>query len=302
MWMHFASSGNLLADRRFEFAQALAERGELAAAADLMAQTVALSPTFASAWFALGDLQERLGQSAQAESSFREALRHDPADRHGATLRLARLGVAASAMPSAYVETLFDQYAERFDHALVDGLAYRGPALLRAAIERTSPPPRRFAHMLDLGCGTGLAGAAFRDLAERMTGVDLSAGMLAAARAKNLYGDLVQADLATFLAESREIYDLVVAADVFAYLTDLSPVCAAVAGVLSPVGLFGFSVETHAGDGVVLGEKLRYAHGGAHVRTALAAARLAVVEMEPASTRNEAGVPVAGLVVVARPA
>jgi predicted TPR repeat methyltransferase len=302
MSTHFASSGNLLADRRFEFAQALAERGELEAAADLMAQTVALSPAFASAWFALGDLQERLGQPAQAENSFREALRHEPADRHGATLRLARLGVAAPAMPSAYVETLFDQYADRFDHALVDGLAYRGPALLRAAIERASPPSRRFAHMLDLGCGTGLAGEAFRHMTERMSGVDLSAGMLAAARAKNLYVDLAQADLAAFLAGSRERYDLVIAADVFAYLADLAPVCAAVAGVLAPAGLFGFSVETHAGDGVVLGEKLRYAHGGAHVRAALASAKFSVIEMEPASTRNEAGVPVAGLVVVARPA
>jgi predicted TPR repeat methyltransferase len=302
MSTHFASSGNLLADRRFEFAQALAERGDLEAAADLMTQTVALSPAFASAWFALGDLQERLGQRAKAESSFREALRHEPDDRHGATLRLARLGVPASAMPSAYVETLFDQYADRFDHALVDGLAYRGPALLRAAIERASPPSRRFAHMLDLGCGTGLAGEAFRDMTARMSGVDLSAGMLAAARGKNLYSDLARADLIAFLAASRERYDLVVAADVFAYLSDLEPVCAAVADVLAPAGLFGFSVETHAGDGVLLGEKLRYAHGGAHVRAALAAAKLSALEIEPASTRNEAGVPVPGLIVVASPA
>jgi predicted TPR repeat methyltransferase len=299
----FVSSGDLLADRRFEFAHDLAARGDLAAAADLLAQTVALAPDFASAWFTLGDLQERLALPVEAERCFREALRSDVDDRHGAALRLARLGATgatgATGMPRAYVETLFDQYAERFDSALVDGLAYRGPALLRAAIE-TAAPSRRFAALLDLGCGTGLAGEAFRDIADRLTGVDLSANMLAAARTKNIYAELVQADLQTFLVACEARFDLVVAADVFAYFADLAPVCRASAHVLAPNGLFAFSVETHAGDGVVLGEKLRYAHGAAHVRAALAAADLNVIGISPASTRNEAGAPVPGLVAVAR--
>jgi predicted TPR repeat methyltransferase len=296
----FVSSGNLLADRRFTFAQELAERGELDAAADLMAQTVALAPDFVSAWYALGDLQDRLEKPAQAAAAFRQALRRDGEDHHGAGLRLTRLGVAEIPMAPAYVETLFDQYAERFEHALVDGLGYRGPALVRAAIERASPGVTRFAHMLDLGCGTGLAGVAFRDRVDRLTGVDLSARMLAAARAKHLYADLVRSELSSFLAGAAGCYDLVVAADVFAYLGDLAPVCAAVARVMTPAGLFAFTVETHAGDGVVLGEKLRYAHGAAHVRAALAAAGLAVVEIETASARDEAGAPAPGLVVVAR--
>jgi predicted TPR repeat methyltransferase len=296
----FVSSGNLLADRRFTFAQELAERGELDAAADLMAQTVALAPDFVSAWYALGDLQDRLEKPAQAAAAFRQALRRDGEDRHGAGLRLTRLGVADIPMAPAYVETLFDQYAERFERALVDELGYRGPELVRAAIERTLPSTVRFAHMLDLGCGTGLAGEAFRDRADRLTGVDLSAKMLAAAQAKRLYADLVRSDLSSFLAGAAGRYDLVVAADVFAYLGDLAPVCAAVAHVMAPAGLFAFTVETHDGDGVVLGEKLRYAHGTAHVRAALAAADLAVVEIETASARDEAGVPAPGLVVVAR--
>jgi predicted TPR repeat methyltransferase len=298
----FQSSGNLLADRRFGFAQDLAARGELEAAADLLAQTVALAPAFASAWYALGDLQDRLAMPAEAAQSFRQALRHDGDDRHGAGLRLACLGAAdgAAAMPSAYVETLFDQYAERFDAALVEGLAYRGPAVLRAAIERASPSAPRFAAMLDLGCGTGLAGEAFRDIAARITGVDLSAGMLAVARPKGIYADLVQADLAAFLAACGATYDLVTAADVFVYVADLAPMAAAIARVLAPLGLLAFTVETHAGDGVALGDKLRYAHGEAHVRAALAVAGIDILDITPVSTRTEAGAPVPGLVVVAR--
>jgi predicted TPR repeat methyltransferase len=154
--------------------------------------------------------------------------------------------------------------------------------------------------MLDLGCGTGLAGEAFRDLAASITGVDLSARMLAVARAKTIYGELIHADLTTFLGTCERQYDLAIAADVFVYVADLAPVVIALARVLVPSGLFAFTVEMHPGDGVVLGEKLRYAHGEAHVRAALAAAGLAIADIGKVSTRNEAGAAVPGLLVVAR--
>jgi predicted TPR repeat methyltransferase len=238
---------------------------------------------------------------AEAARSFRQALRHDHHDRHGASLRLARLGgTAAPAMPPAYVQTLFDQYADRFDTALVDGLGYRAPALIRAAVEAQPRDAPRFARMLDLGCGTGLAGEALADLAASITGVDLSARMLTAARAKSIYAELVHADITMFLDTCATQYDLAVAADVFVYVADLVPVATALARVLAPSGLFAFTVETHTGDGVVLGEKLRYAHGEAHVRAALLAAGLAIADIGNASTRNEAGTAVPGLLVVAR--
>jgi predicted TPR repeat methyltransferase len=302
----FLSSGNLLADRRFQFAVDLAARGDLAAATDLLAQAIEIAPGFASAWFALGDLQERLEEREQATESFRQARLHDREDRHGAALRLARLGQGDAGMPDAYVATLFDQYAGRFDAALLDGLAYCGPALLRVAVEKVCATLRiepHFSALLDLGCGTGLSGAAFRDLADTLAGVDLSAGMLAAARAKTIYDTLAQSEILAFLdqaAAAARSYDLVLAADVFAYFSDLAPVAAAVARVLAARGLFAFTVETHAGADVVLGEKLRYAHGEDHVRAALAGAGLSLVDLTPASTRTEAGVAVPGLVVVAR--
>lgn len=307
MTYDFFSSGNLLADKRFLFAAELAREGDLAAAADLLAQTVELAPDFASAWFALGDLQDRLEMTEMAAQSFARSRRCDRDDRHGASLRLARLGrgETATGMPAAYVATLFDQYADRFDTALMQGLAYRGPALLRAALARAggAAAPLRFDHMLDLGCGTGLAGEAFRDIAGRVTGVDLSERMLAVARAKAVYAELAQADIVDFL-EARTAagarYDLVVAADVFAYLADLAPVIAQVARVLAPAGWFAFTVETHAGDGIVLGEKLRYAHASAHVRSALAQAGLTLAELTEAWARQEADTPAPGLVVVAR--
>lgn len=303
----FHSSGDLIADRRFAIAHELLARGDLVGAADLLAQAIEAAPRFVSAWFALGELRQQLGERDGAVSAFQQVCALDAEDRLGAGLHLVRLGALAPGdMPSAYVRTLFDQYAPRFDAALTEGLGYRGPALLREAIEAACAAarrPMRFDDMLDLGCGTGLAGAAFRPLVRSLTGVDLSERMIAEAREKKLYDRLETGDLAAFLqaeAGERRHYSLIVAADVFAYLAWLPPVVAAAGRVLAPGGFLAFTVETHAGDDVILGEKLRYAHGAAHVRGAVADAGLTLVSLVEASTRSEAGVPVPGLVVVAR--
>jgi predicted TPR repeat methyltransferase len=297
-----ASSGDLIADRRYRFGRDLAARGDFAAAADLYAQATEAAPAFAPAWFALGEARAKIGDGSGAAEAFRQALVLDPDDRCGAALQLARLGAgkAADAMSPAYVRALFDQYAPRFDEAL-NGLSYAGPARLREAVE-SARPNTVFDDMLDLGCGTGLAGAAFRPLVRRLTGVDLSPAMVAQADAKQLYDRLDIGDLLRFLAAEAShggTYDLVIAADVFVYLFDLGPVAAAVARVLRPDGLFGFTVETHHDDGVELGAKLRYRHGAEHIRGALAAAGLRLGELSRVATRTEAGEDVPGLLALA---
>src|ERR1700682_2102937 len=88
----FLSSGDLVADRRFDFARDLQLRGDLVAAADLLLQATELAPGFASAWFTLGEIRERLGECDAAIEAFRKAQAADPEDRHGASLRLMRLG------------------------------------------------------------------------------------------------------------------------------------------------------------------------------------------------------------------
>jgi len=303
----FQSSGDLLADRRFAIAQDLSARDDLAGAADLLVQAIEAAPRFVSAWFALGEVRGKQGAHEDAIAAFQQVCALDAEDRLGAGLHLVRLGALPPGdMPSAYVRTLFDQYAPRFDAALTERLGYRGPAILRDAIAAACAAegrPLRFDAALDLGCGTGLAGAALRPFVDRLTGVDLSERMVALAREKKIYDRLATGDLMAFLqaeAGEQRRYGLIVAADVFAYLSWLPGVMGAAARVLAPGGLLAFTVETHAGDDVILGEKLRYAHGAAHVRAAAAAAGLRLLELTAASTRGEAGAPVPGLVVVAR--
>ncbi|CAN5465595.1 methyltransferase domain-containing protein [soil metagenome] len=300
----FLSSGNLIADRRYDFGRDLHLRGDLAAAADLMAQAAELEPGFASAWFALGDLREQMGQRDDAVEAYLRARDTDPDDRHGAKLRLMRLGVEdLSTMPPGYVRALFDQYAPRFDKTLVSDLDYCGPEVLLKAVlaaRHAARLPAHFKRALDLGCGTGLVAREFTSLVDEFIGVDLSSGMIEHARATGLYARLDVTDMLQGLcAEDAASANLIVAADAFVYVPELDALLCEAARVLKPQGLLAFTVETHVGKGVILGPGLRYAHSADYLRSAIAGAGLNSCEITVASTRIEAGEPVPGLVVTA---
>ncbi|MFK8252409.1 class I SAM-dependent DNA methyltransferase [Ancylobacter terrae] len=318
------SSGDPALDRRLDWARALLDEGNAADAAELMAEAVTRAPGFVSGWFVLAEAREAMGERDAAAQAYGAALTLDPKDRLGAGPRRARLAGEGTGLSAAYVRTLFDQYAGRFDAALAR-LDYRGPELIRAALEDACAAlgrPFRFAHGLDLGCGTGLVGMALAPRVERLDGVDLAPNMIELARARGLYRELAAADLVGWLQERPEAgADLVVAGDVFCYLGDLAPVFMAARraiGATAPTapivhltaptghshrssGLLAFTVETHDGAGVILRDTLRVAHGEAYVREQLFAAGFDLVSCRPAATRTEKGAPVPGLVVVARP-
>lgn len=300
----FLSSGDLIADRRYEFARDLQSRGDLAAAADLLEQAIEVAPTFASAWFSLGEIRAELGQRDPAVAAFEQARAADPADRHGAGVRLMQLGAAPLGdMPKAYVQSLFDQYAPRFEAELTERLHYRAPAILLKAVLAmcdAAHKPAVFTRAIDLGCGTGLGAAAFAEHVDSFIGIDLSAGMIEQARATGLYASFEVDDMTAGLARQPEASaDLVLAADAMVYVGDLIPVLAQAQRVLMPGGLIAFTVETHDGDGVILGKGLRYAHSAEYVRGVIAASGLVLAQLEPASPRLEDKVPVRGLAVIA---
>jgi predicted TPR repeat methyltransferase len=300
----FLSSGDLVADRRYEFARDLWLKGDLAAAADLLEQATELAPHFSSAWFSLGEIRQELGERDAAIAAFRKARDTDVSDPHGAGLWLMRLGAEQlSSMPQAYVRALFDQYAPKFENALIDDLGYRGPSLLFKAVlaaRRAVRKPAFFKRAIDLGCGTGLAAAAFAKEVDRFTGIDLSPRMIEKARSSGLYAELEVSDMLEGLrAKPDASADLILAADAMVYVADLTFVLKEARRVLVAGGLLAFTAETHDGDGVIIGEGLRYAHGEAYIRAVLASAGLVLSQLENLSARNEDHVPVPGLVVVA---
>jgi predicted TPR repeat methyltransferase len=214
-------------------------------------------------------------------------------------LKLALAGKAPEpeAPPSAFVEALFDQYADAFDASLVGKLGYRVPGLLFEAIRARGR--RRFRLALDLGCGTGLMGERLRPAAERLEGFDISAAMLRKARAKRVYDRLEKADLQDF-RYAGAAPDLVTAADVFLYVGDLAGVVSVVSARLAPDGLFAFSVEKLAeGEEYALQPSRRYAHAEGYLRRVLGEAGLKILSLEEKTIRQDRHKPVAGLIVVA---
>ena len=155
------------------------------------------------------------------------------------------------------MQTLFDQYAPRFEAALVDDLGYRGPALLFKAVlsvRAAARKPAFFKRAIDLGCGTGLAAAAFAKEVDHFIGIDLSPRMIETARATGLYAELEVDDMLQGLRSKPDASaDLILAADAMVYVADIAPVLVEAQRVLVAGGLLAFTTETHDGEGVILG-------------------------------------------------
>jgi hypothetical protein len=140
-----------------------------------------------------------------------------------AYLEAAETGASEPArMADAYVSALFDAYAASFDEKLRGVLTYRAPEHVLEAV-RQALGERRGLTVLDLGCGTGLAGVLLRPLALHLTGIDLSEGMLARARERAVYDALHVGEITAWLAASADRFELIVAADVLVYFGSSPP-------------------------------------------------------------------------------
>lgn len=273
----------------------LAGLGQPLEALELAQPALRRNPGHPPLHLALGQAWRMLGEREKAAASFRRCLDLDPDDAAALEALDAADADEAAEPDPAYVRALFDRYAERFDAELLEKLGYRAPQLLREALGE-SPGGR---DILDLGCGTGLAGVAFAPLARHLAGVDLAPRMIERARARGLYHELHVGDLLACLAREPGRWDLILAADVFTYLGDLGPVTRAAAAALRPGGGLVASVETAPGlAGFEIMPSRRVRHGAGHLRACAEAAGLTLTHLKPETLRTEKRQPVPGLVVV----
>ena len=240
-----------------------------------------------------------LGEVEKAVEIFEEWLEDDPDDPVARHMLAACSGRDVPARASdAFVEKTFDSFAASFDSKLAK-LSYRAPALVTEMLRRSGAAPAQSLDVLDAGCGTGLCGPLLAPYARRLVGVDLSERMLAQARERNVYDELVKGELTAYLADCNQAFDVIVAADTLVYFGPLDPVAAASERALRPGGRIIFTVEELPNGqndaGYSLGTSGRYRHVPEYVRAVLAGASLHP-EIVSAELRLEAGEPVAGLV------
>ena len=243
-----------------------------------------------------------LGEFDEAIKIFEEWLAEEPGDPIATHMLAACSGRETPVRASNdYVEKTFDRFAASFESKLAM-LQYRAPALVGAMLDDSGIQPAKQLDVLDVGCGTGLCSPFLAPYARRLTGVDLSKGMLERAREKQAYDDLVQGELTAYLRDHPLAFDVIVSADTLVYFGPLDEVIAAAAAALRQDGVVIFTLERALADTVNdfhLEMHGRYTHVQSYVEGLLSAAGL-TPEIGHAELRLESGVPVAGLVVRGR--
>jgi len=262
-------------------------------------RAVTLDPSLLDTHVELARGLELSGRNDEAAEVYREISRRWPGNPNVEFHVAALTGKnVPPAMPRSLVGALFDRHAGTFDEHLTRQLHYRAPQLLLDAVNAAGPGQNL--SILDLGCGTGLCGALFRPMAANLIGVDLSPGMLAVARQRNLYDRLDESDIIVALRGAVASFDLVLAGDVLCYLGDLTEVFQAAFAALHPGGLFAFSLESQEGENWTLKPSRRYAHGESYVRDLATHEGFEMVTLQHAVLRTDQEKDVGGMIVVLR--
>ncbi|CAB9498933.1 Methyltransferase domain [Seminavis robusta] len=187
-----------------------------------------------------------------ATNAFARALEYDP-DNEPSKHMLATITADAtmSRASNTYIKSLFDDYAENFEHSLVQELGYTGYERLRRVFDRAFQPedPPMFQKVVDAGCGTGLVGEQFRNVSKHLIGVDLSEAIIVEAQKArpNLYDEVRVGDVTeVFRAEAP--LSMIVAADSYIYFGDLDPLFGSMKDGLASGGYAAFTLENVSQD------------------------------------------------------
>jgi predicted TPR repeat methyltransferase len=249
-----------------------------------------LEPQSVNALYNIAGVHNCLDQREEAVIRLRQLLEVRPDHAPARHMLAALSGQTTDIAPRDYVVETFDSYAERFDRHLTGQLGYAVPTVLREMVSAALGEGERLERMIDLGCGTGLAGEAFRGIAGELHGIDISAGMLAKAAAKHIYERLECADIVSWLECCNGCYDLIVAADVFVYIGRLDQVFAALERCAAPGALFALSIEhCDTGADYILRPSGRFAHSPAYIERLAGGHGWSVAERRHQGTRREQG-------------
>jgi predicted TPR repeat methyltransferase len=284
----------------YRIGSAFAARGMLTPALEWFGRGREINPASTKYLGAYGRVLVTAGCIQRAAEVFDQWTKAEPDNPIARHLAVAALGSQKpTKAPADYVRSLFDDCATRFDE-MITKLKYCGPKLVVGALQQVSAAPEDGWEVLDVGCGTGLVGVALRPLARRLVGVDLSACMLEQARQRQVYDQLIEAELIEFLGGKSCSFEVLTAADVLSYLGDLAEFFQCAARVLRPGGIAVVVLEALEGGGNYrLNSTGRFSHSPTYLRYEIERSGLTVAHLRDDVMRNEASKPVATLVAAA---
>ena len=245
---------------------ALLELGRLDEAEVSCGQAIVLKPDLAEAHYNLGNTLKELGRLDEAEVSYTQAITLKPDYAEAKHMLAALSGETTATAPRDYVESLFDNYAAKFESSLVDNLEYKIPKVIAEMIRKDSKLGL-LGSIMDLGCGTGLFGMEIKQFCEHLEGIDLSQKMLDKAKEKDVYHKLIKHDIVDYLSNAILNFDYFISTDVFIYIGDLSDVFRLIKSRNKTGGKLAFSTEDYDGDGFFLEQSGRYSHSKKYIES-----------------------------------
>jgi len=293
-----------LEPKRADFYQNLGnayrKQGDFPKSAEAFRHSIALQPYQADAYKNLWRTLYLAREFEEATKVLQQWLAFDPNNPIAQHTFAAHIGgeQVPERASDGYVRQTFDGFAGSFDNVL-ERLDYRAPGLVAKAVGKVCEAESALL-VLDAGCGTGLCGPLLRPYAKHLIGVDLSPKMLAKAMGRQVYDELMEAELVDYLEQRPMAFDLIVSADTLVYFGDLKPFLQAAYRSLLPGGHLVFTLEKgQDGAGFKLNIHGRYSHALDYVGIELEESGFRAVSIEDAMLRKEAGEPVSGLLVTA---
>jgi predicted TPR repeat methyltransferase len=267
--------------------QAMAGQEKFDMAISWFKDALKVDPNVAQAHHRLARALHLVGRRDEAIAAYQQCLALDPNHEEARHFLAAAQDRTTGQAPRAYIEGLFDAFAPQFERQLAGKLGYRAPEILRDMVVAFRGVDTPVASALDLGCGTGLSGEAFRDTCTTLVGIDLSEKMLAQARRKRIYDELLSGEITEVIDRLDRHFDLFVCADTVVYIGDIENLFASVGRHSRPGALFALSTE-HAEDGdFTLLASGRYAHSRQYIENCAAQTGFRICDFRTGELRQE---------------
>ena len=283
-----------------KLARRMKDYGQVQPAYLCVRKAVQLTPDDVDAWYEMGEIGLCVGKREEARAAYQKYLDACPDDGEIEHLLIAlRDEVIPPRASDRAIQHIYKNFAASYESRMREDLKYVGPERMEDGL-RAVMGERTGLTVLDLGCGSGLAGVMVKPRAADLTGVDLSPEMIELSRARNIYDRLEVAEITQWLDQGNSLFDLVMSCDCLIYFGDLSVIVAAARRRLKPGGFFAMSMERGDKAPFFLTDTGRYTHHPDHVRDVASRSGLEVAYINESFLRMEYGEDVIGLYAVLR--